>query len=609
MIAAYGFNFGQPWWLLAALAVVPMVYLARRGLGAFGRLRRAAALALRVAVTVLLAAVLARPALTRTHDALAVLAVVDRSQSIPARYWSAGGDANALSVRTYMDRALSHKRPGDLLGVIDVAERAEISRLPSTAADLPKRTLSLRGTASRLADGLQLALAVAPPNTAVRILLITDGNETAGDLRAAARVAAANGIPIDVLPLHYSYDREVVFKRLVAPGRARRGQTIALRFVLSSTHPAAGHIMLTLNGRQVALGGDANSLMMPVKLKAGTNVRTISLPAAAPGVHQFDATFIPSGPGDDQLAGNNRTSAVTLVAGRGCVLVAAGDVREARPLVDVLTAAKMDVRLVPAGRFPTSLAGLLDADAVVLVDAANYHFTTGQQEMLCRYVTDLGGGLLTIGGPQSYGAGGWIGSPLAKILPVDMDPPQKKQMPKGALVLIMHACEMPRGNYWGKRVAVAAVGALSSEDYVGVLNYSWSAGGKNWVYPLSKAGDKKACIAAIRRMVMGDMPDFGAPMQAAWSALKAVRAGQKHVIIISDGDPSMPSAKLIAALRAARITCTGVAVFPHSPRDVASLQAIARATGGRFYNVQDPRRLPRIFVKEAQVIRRSLIIE
>jgi len=53
----------------------------------------------------------------------------------------------------------------------------------------------------------------------------------------------------------------------------------------------------------------------------------------------------------------------------------------------------------------------------------------------------------------------------------------------------------------------------------------------------------------------------------------------------------------------------GVAVFPHSQSDVKSLQAIAAITGGRFYQVKDPKKLPQIFIKEAQVVRRSLIME
>ena len=122
-------------------------------------------------------------------------------------------------------------------------------------------------------------------------------------------------------------------------------------------------------------------------------------------------------------------------------------------------------------------------------------------------------------------------------------------MPKGALVLIMHACEMPQGNHWGKTVAIAAVKALSRLDLVGVVDFAWGGGDSHWVYPLSPAGDKKAVIAAVKRMEMGDMPDFGPSMQVALTSLKAAEAGQKHVIIISDGDPRMPPALLRSSTR------------------------------------------------------------
>ena len=99
-----------------------------------------------------------------------------------------------------------------------------------------------------------------------------------------------------------------------------------------------------------------------------------------------------------------------------------------------------------------------------------------------------------IGGAESFGAGGWIGSPVAEILPVDLDPPQKKQLPKGALVLIMHACEMAQGNYWGQQVAIAAVNTLSRLDLIGILAYRWRGGTDDWVFPIAQAGDKKAVI-------------------------------------------------------------------------------------------------------------------
>jgi uncharacterized membrane protein len=615
MLATYGFHFEQPWWLLSAVLAGPVVWLAWRGLRALGAVRRAMAIALRALVVLLLAFALGRPTVTQTHDKLTLLTVIDRSLSIPPEYWKAATTQPArfhpvATVTEYLDKALAHKPAGDLLAVIDVAEKADITRLPSSSADVPKRTITLVGDQTLLAAGLQLALAIAPPGTRVRILLISDGNETSGDARAVARVAAANHIPIDVLPLRYRYENEVVFRRVVAPGRARSGQTIPLRFVLTSTHQADGRLMLSLNDKPVKLDPNGADVTVPIHLKPGTNVHSVSLPVGTQGVHEFKATFIPNSPADDKIKENNQASTVTFVAGPGHVLVVAGDAREAGPLTKALQEAKIDARPMPVGEFPQRLTGLLDADAVVLVNTPNYALSMAQQEMLCRYVTDLGGGLLTVGGPEAYGAGGWIGSPVANILPIDMDPPQKKQMPKGALVLIMHACEMPSGNFWGKEVAKLAVKSLSRQDLVGVLDYAWAGGAaEHWVFPLAMLGDKKACLAAIDQMPMGDMPDFQVPMQAAYKALKAAKAGQKHMIIISDSDPGPPTAALLDAMIAEKITCTGVAVYPHTPNDVDRLHAIAARTGGRFYNVKSADELPQIFIKEAQVVRRPLIIE
>lgn len=601
MIATYGFYFGQPLWLAACALAIPMAWLARRNLKALGRTRQVTAIVLRSLVVIILAALLARPMLTRKNEHLTLITVLDRSQSIPRKLQT--------SARQFLSDALTGGQAGDLSAVVDVAEVASISRLPSSETGIHERNTTLTGRQSDLAAGVQMAMAIAPPDTAVKILLVSDGNETEGDLVAAARIAAANGIAIDVLPIRYTHSREVVFKRLAAPMKARSGQTITLRFILHSTAAAQGRLKLTLNGRVVDLDPDSPDLTVPVELKPGTNVKTVSMPVGMRGMHEFEAEFIPDDPSQDGIAQNNHASAMTFVAGKGYVLVLDGDSKAGAAMAGALRTAGIEVKYTRADNLPDDLARLMEIDAIVLADTDNSLFTFQQQEMLRRYVTDLGGGLVMTGGPASFGAGGWIGSPLAEIIPLDLDPPQKKQMPKGALVLIMHACEMPKGNFWGKKVAIAAISSLSRRDLVGVLDYKWGAGTANWVFPLGPAGDKQAVIAAIKKMQMGDMPDFAAPMRAAYKQLKACNAGQKHIIIISDGDPGPPSRQLLNKMRKAGITCTGVAVFPHSPADVQSLQRIAKVTGGRFYNVKNPNRLPQIFIKEAQVVRRALIVE
>jgi len=600
VIASVALHFNQPWWLLAALSAVPMVWLAWRPLAAVGTKRRLAAIVARALVVLLLAAILAEPVLTQKHDQITLIALIDRSQSVPEPLGQA-----ALN---YLSQAVARRRPEDRLAVIDVAEAAVIEKLASTDTEIRRRSTSLAGDQTNLAAAVQMGLAIAPPGSAVRMLVASDGNETTGDLREAARVTAANHIPVDVLPLRYHHDHEVVFDRLVSPPTARSGETISLRFVLASTGPARGKIYLTLSGRPVTLDPGGGGVAADVQLKAGTNVKTISLPVGTRGLHEFAATFVPDDPSQDTLAQNNKASSMTYVSGPGHVLVVDEDGRAGAAINAALTAAGIETKRTRPEEFPQQLPELLDTDAVVLVGAPCADFNYAQQELLVAYVKELGGGLVMVGGPQSFGAGGWIGSPVAEVLPLDLDPPQKKQMSKGALVLVMHSCEMPRGNYWGKQVAAAAVSTLSRLDLAGVISWGWQQG-RLWDFPLGPVGDKQAVLSAINQMQMGDMMDFTPPMQEAYNALVKCDAAQKHVIIISDGDPQPPGAALLAQFKEAGITVTGVAVYPHTGAEVASLTKIAQATGGRFYHVKDPNLLPQIFVKEAQTVRRALINE
>src|SRR5690606_20216645 len=88
-------------------------------------------------------------------------------------------------------------------------------------------------------------------------------------------------------------------------------------------------------------------------------------------------------------------------------------------------------------------------------------------------------------------------------------------------------------------------------------------------------------------------------------------ARQKHVIIISDGDPSPPPQSLIDQYVKAKVTVTTVSVYPHGNFVPPAMQNIAQATGGKYYGPINGNfnQLPQIFIKEATVVRRSLIHE
>jgi uncharacterized membrane protein len=602
-------QFDTPIWLwLIPIGWALCIWFARASLSGLGTVTRRVALVVRLIVIVLIAGAMAEPQWRKVSKDVAVTFVLDSSKSIPL-------NMQKLSEIYVDDSRKANPKPNDQLGVITVGADAYVQSLPSRLNQRVERQYIGADTATNLAGGIRLALAVKKPDAGYRLVLISDGNETVGSLLAAAEAAKAAGVPIHVLPVEYAFGQEVVLDQLVAPATARMGENITLRVVIDATKPAVGRLNILINGDPVDLDAESESMGMVVELTKGRN--TLGVPVTVPraGPQSFKAVFEPlAGPGGvaaDSIRENNESLAVTFVSSEGRVLVIAENSEEVQDFVNALTQSKIAAEVVTADQCPKSLTELNGYDAIVLANEPSYNFSQQTQEELRQYVHETGGGLIMLGGPDSFGAGGWIGSPLEDALPVKLDPPQKRQMPRGALVVISHSIEMPNGVSWGKKTAAAAVDALSRLDYAGLVEYQGGTGA-SWVHPLSEVGDGSAIKRSINNLTFGDMMDYAPAVQLALQGLTNVEAGTKHIILITDGDAQPPTQRQYQLLNKERITISTVGVFPHNPGDLAKLQQISKATKGRHYEVVDQGglgQIVQIFVKEAQTVKRSLIWE
>ncbi|MFA6043928.1 MAG: glutamine amidotransferase [Phycisphaerales bacterium] len=592
------------WLLLIPVAWAFTFLLARRSLSGLGTATKWTAIALRLVVFLLLALAMSEPMWRREAKDIAVNVVIDASDSIPA--------SRQPEVDAYVKRAAErsdHKE--DRLGVLTVAKDAYVQSLPSRLNDHVERQHIGATDGTDLATGVRLAIATAPKDAGFRILLISDGNQTDGNVLQAAETAKAQGVPIDVLPVRYKYDNEVLVDRLVAPATAREGETINLRIVLQATKPARGRLTVLMNEQPVDLDPDLPGASAKVTLKAGLNVLQVPLKVQRAGPQKFDAVFEPDGPADDAVPQNNQSGVVTIVSGEGRVLVLCEHPEQNQPFLDAMEKSKIKTEVRAAAALPTSLTELNGFDAIIMLNESAYDFTQKAQEDLRQYIHETGGGLLMVGGPNSFGAGGWIGSPLEDALPVKLDPPDKRQMPKGALALVLHSVEAPDGVFLGKKVAESALNSLSRLDLFGMVEYGWG-GGYSWVHPLTPVGDGTSAKRDIQNLAFGDMPDFTPAMQLAYDGLSACDAGQRHVIMISDGDAQTPPTSLLDKFVAKKITVSCVGVYPHGGTETGRMEFIAKYCGGRYYFVNTAAGLatiPGIFVKEAQTVRRSLIWE
>jgi uncharacterized membrane protein len=633
--------------LFCALAV-PILLLGMRSLNGLGPVRKWVAIGVRLGVLALFILILGGARWQRQHTDLEVMVLRDISGST-GYVTHHPGESLDSAIRQYLLEATRQDKPvKDRIGLISFHSGAWIDAMPDMQLRLDAHAIRDGGHGTDVASAIQLGLATLSRDAMHRMVLIWDGNQTQGDLESAISAAVAQNVPIDVMPMSYSVENAVMVDRFVAPTWKRENEDFSVEVILRSTseREVMGRLSVLHQNELMDLdpytvGKQTVRRVTIPPARAGTpgrQVERVQVPGqTAAGVHQFRAIFeaddgadvsaaIEEGGLRDRsgtLMVNRTADAFTFVRGKGQVLYV-DNTRDGRGeiLRQALAREGIELHAVDVAGVPNDIVTLQNYEAIILanVPRGTGGITDAQGQMIASYVHDMGGGLVMIGGEDAFGAGGWQGSKLEEVLPVNMDIPAQRQVGKGALVLVMHSCEMPDGNYWGEQCALRAVETLSERDDVGVIAYRWDRGGSVWEYELQEKGDGTGVTRAIKNMQVGDMKDFQPMMDLAihgeggQGGLIRSNARQKHMIVISDGDPQRPTQRLMDEAVANKITVSTITVYPHmGPADGLPpvMKDLADYTGGRAYGPinANPNQLPQIFIKEATVVRRSLIHE
>jgi len=618
--------FDRPWFL-ALLALLPVLWiLGSRSLAALGRWRRWLALALRSLVFALLVLALADAQYQRRSDGLTVVYLLDQSLSIPAQQ----RQDMLQYVRASIDQHRNDAR-GDRFAVIVFGRDAEVEIPPVNVNEALQRNVEslLDPEYTDLATAVQRAKAIFPYDAAKRVVLVTDGNQNVGNAYREARAAADAGVSIDVVPVYLDARGEISVEKVDVPAGVRRGQPFDIRVVLRNDAPEDS--AAAVKGRLIVVrrAGEREDPIAEeaVVVEPGKQVFTIQQTIDQPDFYTYEARFVADDPADDAMAQNNVASAFTHIRGKGQVLVIENVEKRGEYdfLVDRLRSQDIEVTLVGSDQLFNSLAELQRYDAVVLAnvprsagdDVDNVaSFTDEQIEMLVRNTRELGCGLVMIGGPDTFGAGGWSNTKLEEAMPVDFDIKSAKVVPVGALALMMHGGEMAQGNFWQKRISMEAVKLLGGRDYCGLVQWN---GTDQWIWGQSAGGlirvgpNRGMMLARIDRLQIGDMPAFDGGMRmAAMGFARLTDAAVKHMIIISDGDPSAPTTATINAFKTQGAKVTTIAVGSHGGLGTqlgSTLQTIARQTGGKYYEVKNANALPKIYQREARRVARPLVYE
>lgn len=584
--------FARPWAFVLILFSVWVWWLSVAGYGGLSKGRGLAALMSRLLMLGLFVMLIAEPRSVRVRDVISVVYAVDLSDSI--------GESSVDSALEFVTKTVTEKPQTDEAGLVVFGRNSAVELPPRVSFPFEALNSRIDRDATNLQQTLSLAAAMLPEENRGRIVLISDGTETEGSISQILEELKSRNIAVDVLPIQYEYDKEVWLENLELPRFVKLGENYEAAVVLSSLQDGSGKLVLRENGEQI--------YEEQVSFKAGKNRFVVPIYLRNAGYYEYSAT-IETKRKDDQIRENNTVLNYLFVEGEGKVLVVtdpAGDDRDWQPLVKAIREGERNVETMSAYEFPSDSLSLMPYDAILFVNVPADAFNVIQLKAVHDSVFNQGIGFMMVGGENSYGPGGYHRTLIEDALPVTMDITKKKILPKGALAIILHTCEFPEGNTWGKRITKQAVKVLGAQDEFGVLVYDFM-GGEKWLFELTPAGDYEKMVPKINGAQIGDMPSFANTMRLGLEGLIKSDASTKHMIIISDGDPQPPSPKLVQRFQQNKVSVSMVAIFPHGGRDISTMRGIAGATGGRYYFPSNPNQLPSIFIKESKTLKRSMI--
>lgn len=567
------------------------------------------AVAVRLLVLLGLILGLAGSQIERPANLITTVFVLDASDSVR------GEDRSRAEA--FIREALTQKPERDRAAVILFGGDALVERLPRPEPALPALASTPLKNATDIEEALRLALALLPNEGGRRIVLLSDGQETEGEARRLLDLAVARQVEVSVYSLGLTGGTgqpEVLVEQVTAPGQTRQGQVIPVEVVVAARGAAEVHLRLLADGTLVE--------SRVVRLVPGRNRFGFNLPAPETGFHRFRAEIEATA---DTRPQNNWGTAFTTVYGPPHVLVVEGQPGEADALNAALEAAGIKSTLTSPAALPGTLPGLAAYDAVILSNVPAKALPDSTQEALVTFVRDLGHGLVMVGGPESFGAGSYLRSPLEKALPVEMEVRSRSREPNIALVLAVDKsgsmgachCDNPdlRQTYTrvpsglpkidiAKEAIFQAAAVLGEMDYLGVVSFDSSA---HWDLEPSPGVSSGALEAAIGQMPANGQTNIYAGLAAAEESLLAVPARLKHIILLTDGwSHSGAYDELTARLAEQGITLSVVAAGGGSAEYLADL---ARKGGGQYYPAATMSDVPQIFLKETVRAVGSYIIE
>ncbi|MFO0892561.1 MAG: glutamine amidotransferase [Isosphaeraceae bacterium] len=417
---------------VAAAAILLVTFLYRRAFGRLSPSRRRWLLGLRIAAILLVVLLLFRPVLSLERDEVdrrAVVLAIDRSASMSTADDPTGATRFDQARTRVLDWSARLEKDFDL-HVVAFADRATPLDRPGDVT-----TLQPSGEATSLSRALAIAAGAAPRRFVEAVVLLTDGVHNAtGDPVATARklgvVVHAVGVG-NSLRGSPSY-RDARVADLTCPEQlpVNNQARIVARVGQSGLSGQVVRVALEENGKVL----EQSELV----LRDGEPQEVaFSFVPAVKGRHTYTVR-VPAVPDERITQNNHRSAVVQVVDSKIRVLYVEGTLRaeygalvqrflsrdpdlefcalvQTRPNVFVQRSNMADLKL---SGLPADAATFEKFDVILLGDLDRSYWKPGPMDLLVSRVR-AGAGLLAFGGYHGLGPGGYGGTAIEAVLPVE----------------------------------------------------------------------------------------------------------------------------------------------------------------------------------------------